>query len=479
MGHAQGGGYRLLPIRFTELDVGRFVATNFAGQHLVIPKDALRDLIRHALPPDHPLVDELEARHFILRTGDGASDVALDLLATQYRTKMARLADFTSLHIFVTTLRCDTSCHYCQVSRVSEDRLAFDMTPETADRAVDLVFRSPSPQIKIEFQGGEPLLSFPLLQRVVERALAANASAKRDLSFVVCSNLAPLTHDHLAYLRERQVQVSTSIDGPRELHVANRPRGAGDSYDAAVRGITLARSVLGPAMVSALMTTTRRSLAMPEAIIDEYVRLGFSSIFLRPLNPFGFAVTGAARLAYSPAEWIEFYERALRHIIRLNHQGVPFREDYAALILRRLLTPHATGFVDLQSPAGLGLAVALYNYDGDVYMSDEARMLASMGDKTFRLGNVHRDSYEAMFHSPRLQQILMDTMTEATPQCSTCAFQPTCGAEPTYHHATQGDMIGHRPTSGFCERTMHAMKLLVRLLEDDTDAGEVLRGWAY
>lgn len=472
-------GYRLLPFRFTELDAGRFVATNFAGQHIVLPKETLRALLRRTLSVDDPALVELEARHFLLRAGAQASDVAIDLLATQYRSRMARLADFTALHIFVTTLRCDTSCQYCQVSRVSEDRVAFDMAPDVADRAVDHVFRSPSPTLKIEFQGGEPLLNFPLLRRIVDRAIDVNQKERRDLSFVVCTNLAPVTPEHLTYFREKQVVVSTSIDGPRELHVANRPRAAGDAYEAAIRGIGMARAALGPAGVSALMTTTRRSLALPEAIVDEYVRLGFTSVFLRPLNPFGFAVTGAARLGYTADEWIEFYERALRYILRLNREGIEFREDYAALVLRRLLTPHATGFVDLQSPAGLGISVALYNYDGEVYMSDESRMLAAMGDRTFRLGNVLRDRYEDMFHSERLQQVIVNTMSEGIPNCSTCAFQPICGTEPTFHHATQGDMIGHRPTSGFCQRTMHVMKLLVTLLEDDPAAAEILRRWAY
>lgn len=45
---------------------------------------------------------------------------------------------------------------------------------ETAEKALALVFRSPSPGIKIEFQGGEPLLNFPLIRYVVERAEAWN-----------------------------------------------------------------------------------------------------------------------------------------------------------------------------------------------------------------------------------------------------------------------------------------------------------------
>ena len=42
--------------------------------------------------------------------------------------------------MFVISLRCEHSCPYCQVSRQSQDKQKFDMTKETADKAIDLVF---------------------------------------------------------------------------------------------------------------------------------------------------------------------------------------------------------------------------------------------------------------------------------------------------------------------------------------------------
>jgi hypothetical protein len=68
-----------------------------------------------------------------------------------------------------------------------------------------------------------------------------------------------------------------------------------------------------------------------------------------------------------------------------NRDGRTFPEIYATLILKKILTPYPTGYVDLQSPAGAGFGVVVYNYDGEVYASDEARMLAEMGDTGFRL----------------------------------------------------------------------------------------------
>lgn len=68
-------------------------------------------------------------------------------------------------------------------------------------------------------------------------------------------------------------------------------------------------------------------------------------------------------------------------------------EEFAAIILRKILTPWCTGFVDLQSPAGIINSVLVYNYDGYLYASDESRMLAEEGDYTFRIGSV-KECYE-------------------------------------------------------------------------------------
>lgn len=60
----------------------------------------------------------------------------------------------------------------------------------------------------------------------------------------------------------------------------------------------------------ALMTTTKDSLAYHKEIIDEYVSLGFESVFIRELNPYGFAVKSFKKIGYTTNEFIEFYKNA-------------------------------------------------------------------------------------------------------------------------------------------------------------------------
>src|SRR5207245_5298108 len=127
-------------------------------------------------------------------------------------------------------------------------------------------------------------------EKIVLTAKAAAPAIRKNLDFVIASNLALLTDEHLAFCKAHDVLLSTSLDGPADLHNKNRPRPGGNSHELAVKGIRRAQEILGPDRVGALMTTTERSLDRVEEIVDEYLRLGLDGIFLRPLSPYGFAV---------------------------------------------------------------------------------------------------------------------------------------------------------------------------------------------
>jgi len=218
-------------------------------------------------------------------------------------------------------------------------------------------------------------------------------------------------------------------------------------------------------------------LSQPIEIIDEYLKQGFHSIFLRTMSPYGFAVTSGSVNKYDMDDWLDFYRKGLAHILELNYCGIRFVEQYAAIILRKMLTPWGTGFVDLRSPAGIGIAGIIYNYDAGVYASDESRMLAEMGDHTFRMGNLHEDSFEDMMMSDALLTPLAESMAECVPSCTDCGLLPYCGSDPVRHHRDQGDFVGFKPTSEFCIKNMGLMRHLISLLEDDERAASVFRTW--
>ncbi len=468
------GSWELLPLRFHRFD-DTVLLTNLVGEHSFITANQFLTVLDGTCD-DQNLLAEMRAKHLIQLPGER---LPAELLAVKLRTRLRRLPESTGLHLFVVTLRCEHTCRYCQVSRQSSAHSEYDMSLETAAKALRLAFRSPSPHLKIEFQGGEPLLNFPLVQWVIQQAKLMNEDYGKQLAFVITTNLALLDDPILDFCSREDIYLSTSLDGPPDLHNSNRRRPGQDSWQRTIDGIRAVQDKLGLDRVSALMTTTEASLDRVEEIIDLYADLGLQHVFLRPISPYGFALRKRGGAGYGVQRWLEFYETGLDHIISLNKRGVPMVETYASLIAKKMFSNDDPGYVDLTSPAGIGIGALVYNYDGDIYASDEGRMLAEMNDHTFRLGNVEMSSYEDIMLSEKLLQPLEQSMTLSVPMCSTCAFEPYCGADPVFHHATMNDFVGHKALSAFCQRNTGVFTAIFRRAHDDPYARDLFWRWAH
>src|SRR3546814_8490826 len=90
---------------------------------------------------------------------------------------------------------------------------------------------SPAKDIKIEFQGGEPLLNFGLIQFIVREAKGMAAAAGKRVSFVITTNLALIDDDILGFCKDHGILLSTSLDGPADLHNAKRLRRGNNSHE--------------------------------------------------------------------------------------------------------------------------------------------------------------------------------------------------------------------------------------------------------
>jgi len=465
---------RLLPLRFERIGSEEYLVCNMVGDFVRLSAHEFDRLVNERVTPGDSLYEKAYASNLITREGQTAQ---LQILAARMRSRMAFLREPTGLHIFVVTLRCEHSCPYCQVSRQSTDRTRFDMSEDTAERALRIALEAPRQHIKIEFQGGEPMLNFPLIEKIVENARSQAPKLGKQIDFVIASNLALLTDEILTFCKRNNVLLSASLDGPADLHNRNRPRPGGNSYELAVKGIKAAQRVLGADRVSALMTTTESSLDRVEEIVDEYVALGLDGIFLRPLSPYGFAVKTKQITKYNSKRWFDFYVRGLRYILTLNRSGTNFFEFYTLLLLRRMLTDEPIGYVDLRSPSGIGLGVLVYNYDGKVFASDEGRMLAEMGDDKFLLGHVERDDYRGLVLSEKLIELVGSSLTQCAPECLNCVYENHCGADPVYHYATQNDPVGLKPQSAFCARQKGVMRTILDLLDHSPADAAILRRW--
>lgn len=470
--------YTILPFRFDHFNEDEYLLTNDVGEYIFLKNESFEQFVNHELDPKSDLFMDIASKQ--IATTDKVEDV-VNMLATKFRTKKSILQDFTTLHMVVPTLRCNSSCIYCQVRRHESCDHSADMTKKTAKNIVKCIFQSPSPCVKIEFQGGDPSTDFEMVKYIIEEAEWQNLFKKRILEFVICTNLTLLNKEMVKYLKKHNCHISTSLDGPKDLHDTNRPLQDKtlDHHQIFEKNLQMIREIWGDReIVSALMTTSKHSLGRFKEIIDEYVRLGFNNVFLRALNPYGFAKEYKNKVAYPIEDFVENFKEGLNYIIELNKKGTFFVEGYSALLLKRILTPFATGFVDLQSPAGVGIAGAIYDYDGSVYVADEGRMMARLKNYTFRLGNVNENTYQEMFNGEKLHSILHDACNECLPECAQCVFQPYCGADPVRNMSEQGDMIGHRPTNEMCKKNKSIIQYLFELIKkNDPDTNRIFWSW--
>src|SRR5439155_4458808 len=116
---------------------------------------------------------------------------------------------------------------------------------------------------------------------------------------------------------KNKVQICTSIDGPEHLHDPQRKLPGGSAHQSA-RGWIKKINAASEAMrldvtlyhVEALLTTTRETLPLWKEVVDTYVELGCTALFLRPVDPFGWMEKTGKRVDYPRSEYMDFYRQA-------------------------------------------------------------------------------------------------------------------------------------------------------------------------
>lgn len=467
------------PLAFASLDDDLFLS-NDAGDWTLLDRASAAAFVAGRIDPEHPRHAELMAKGFLRAGLDRAA------MATRIHHRMEPVWRGTHLHILVVTLRCDLACRYCHASRLPAGASGGDMSLATARAAVDLAFRSPSPLVNLEFQGGEPLENPETVRFVIDYARERNRHEKKRLQFSLVSNFSKMDEDKLSWLVAPDIAVCTSLDGPADLHDSNRRHlGGGSAFAATTRWIRRFNEAYAARgwdprdhHVEALLTTTRASLGRARDIVDTFLELGLPSVHLRPLHPYGFAASAWSTIGYEAAEYLRFYFEALDEIVQRNRAGADLREQTAAVYLTKLLTGEDPGHLDLRSPCGAGIGQLAYDHDGGVYTCDEGRMLARTGDHSFRLGTVDSE-WKTLVDHPTVRAVLLASTMEALPGCSTCAWRPFCGVCPVYTWATEQDLFGQRPRSPRCRIQMGQLQGLVRRLRDDPDGSteRIFRRW--
>lgn len=411
---------------FTKFFSSDILLTSSCGEHLFLSASEYEKFCHspELCSPETKLL--LKSRFFCFES-ESEQDFS-DIYKIKYRTKHSYLENDTLLLMVVPTISCNCSCVYCQASSRKDSSSENDMSLKTVLSFCDFVFALPHKNIKIEFQGGEPSLRFDTIEFIVRRVSHLNKKYKKEISFVICTNLLNLSEHELKILKKFGIQISTSLDGPENLHNLNRPSSLFSStYASTIQNVNLARQ--NGIFPSALMTITSKNLFHMKEIIDAYIENHFESVFIRQLNNYGCAFNNK-NIFYDLNDFVSCYKNAVEYIIRKNlDEKIKIREDLFSIILRKILSPFNDGFVDMQNPCALGQMCMIVKQNGDIFPSDESRMISEMGNSFWKMGNVNDKSCLSSILKKRAE-ILENGHLENYEECKNCVYSPFCYADP-------------------------------------------------
>jgi uncharacterized protein len=451
---------------------GKYLLTNDFGKFIFLTEEDFENLLQRKIKPDTELGSQLIKRNFIY---DGNSiEFAMESGKELLDNKMY-MGTATSLHIFVVTTACNLNCVYCQANN-GKRHATFFMTKEIAKRAVDIALQSPEKYLSFEFQGGEPLLNFPIIKYIVE--YSEKHCGFHRISFSLVSNLTLLTGEILQFLKDHNVALSTSLDGPQGVHDKNRPfpTGAG-SYLYVKDAVEKCKSYGLP--IGAIETTTEVSLKYPRELVETYNEFGFDSIFVRPLTPLGKASPDQQGHNYSAEAFLDFYRKVWEEIISLYRNGKIMREQHAEIFLKRIFGS-PVNYMELRSPCGGGIGQLAYYADGHIFTCDEGRMLFEMGNSAFLLGDVFHSRYCDLIQNGVCKTVCASSILESIPGCTDCVYQPYCGVCPVINYALDADVIAKRPRGFRCQIYQGLLdNLFTALNHPESDAAGVIRSWGF
>ena len=432
--------------RFKKLDDDTYLITNDIARYSFLTKDEFSDFIGGNLQAGEKL-EELTEKCFI------KNETYIKDMTSAYALKNKFLASGPSLHIVVTTLRCNHKCRYCHAAVAPMKAKDMDMTIDTAKKVLDTIFFTSSPNITIEFQWGESFVNWDVVKFFVEQARIKGQYLAKEVTLAIVTNLSLMDDEKMAFLLDNGVHISTSLDGNEMVHNFNRTFNEGNSFEQVTHWIKRineeyvkrgVKNAVGEYQkVWALLTVTKKTLPYYKEVIDTYVELGLDGVFLRPLNPYGFAAADIKSLGYSMDEFIEFYTHSMEYILELNKKGIGFREQLSSIYLAKILTADDPNFLDERSPCGACIGQVAYNYDGKIYSCDEGRMLGRMGINDFQMSEVTdnpQETYQNMIESDTTKIMVQSSTLDWLPGYSDDVYKPYIGVCPIHSYKTTGNI---------------------------------------
>ena len=180
---------------------------------------------------------------------------------------------------------CNLKCKYCFAQEGSYHGKNSLMSFEVGKQAIDFLIRNSGNRknLEVDFFGGEPLLNFDVVKKIVEYGRQQEKMFNKLFRFTMTTNGVLLDDEKINYLNENMHNVVLSIDGRKNINDMMRPKADGTgSYDTIMPNFKKFASVRGDKYYYVRGTFTHNNLDFVNDILhlnDE----GFEQISVEPV----------------------------------------------------------------------------------------------------------------------------------------------------------------------------------------------------
>ena len=194
-----------------------------------------RDVIRlngYIYIPDFNTIINNEAENIFFKNVHNRDKIKIYDLSTDKETIKREFKKISQI-TFETTQDCNLSCKYCIYSKsykntrnITRKKLEF----KTAKKALDLIFAlikdRRNKSFAIGFYGGEPMLNFDTVRRIVEYAQIHFTDF--EINFSMTTNGTLFKKEDIDFLSEHKFRLLVSLDVPEDVHNAKRVYRSGE-----------------------------------------------------------------------------------------------------------------------------------------------------------------------------------------------------------------------------------------------------------
>ena len=342
------------------------------------------------------------------------------------------------------TQKCNLACLYC-LAEAGPDMP--HMHPEVAYRAVDAAFALPGERpLTIQLSGGEPFVNVKLFKKLVAYIEQKREETGRPATVCTQSNGTLVTDEVAEFVKEHEIGIGISCDGPAELNNRSRPTLGGQaSHHRTLRGIkTLQRHGI---KFGTILVLNRTNVGHPREIADFFVELGVPSTKINPINMIGDAQSTWDRMAITNEQYFDFLQAFIDHLVE---NRLPLKEanlsEYLKYLVRR-----THDYRCMRSNCGAGKSFFLVDASGDVYPCAH-----SAGIPAWRLGKVEEASHGFVSlgeRHPIVGREFARRLVDLIPQTRPCPWRHFCeGGCAVNAYQKFGSITAPDTLCGFYER---------------------------